>query len=117
MAERRGFTRRRSDPTQAYALQPVRSRRARWCALFAWTVATAAAGAGGAWWGLPRDAKAPCPVVPRDALQTELADARLKLEQERAARAAVQKSADSAQTELAKLRADLLFLRGQRGAH
>jgi hypothetical protein len=45
--------------------------------------------------------------------QTELARARLALAQESAARAAVQKSADSAAADVARLNVELQFLRGQ----
>ncbi|MFL9960565.1 hypothetical protein PQR02_05395 [Paraburkholderia sediminicola] len=45
--------------------------------------------------------------------QTELARARLALAEESAARAAVQKAADSAAAEVARLSAELQFLRGQ----
>ncbi|MFM0141810.1 hypothetical protein [Paraburkholderia sp. RL18-085-BIA-A] len=48
--------------------------------------------------------------------QTELARARLALAEESAARAAVQKAADSAAAEVARLSAELLFLRVQSNA-
>jgi hypothetical protein len=115
MAERRGFARFRPDATRAYTLQPVRSRFARLVVVLAWTAAAAASGAGVAVWALGPKVPAYCPDSSPEALHAELADARLKLEQERAARAALQKSADSAQAEVAKLKADLLFLRNQRG--
>jgi len=115
MAERRGFERVRTDATRAYTLQPVRSRLARLSAALAWTVVAAALGAGGAVWALGHDAPAHCPALSPDVLHAALADAQFKLEQERAAKAALQKSADSAQAMVASLQADLLFLRSHRG--
>jgi len=115
MAERRGFVRTRRYATRAYALQPVRSRAARLSLALAWTVAAAASGAGVAVWALGPKAPPHCPDNSPEALHAELDEARLKLEQERAARAALQKSADSAQAAAAKLETDLLFLRGHRG--
>lgn len=112
MAKRRGFA--RPDATGAYTLQPVRSRLARLSVVLVWTVAAAALGAGAAVWVLGRDAPAHCPALSHDALHTELVDAQFKLEQERAAKAELQKSADSAQATVASLQADLLFLRSHR---
>jgi uncharacterized protein (DUF58 family) len=116
MAERRGFARVSPDATRAYTLQPVRSRFARLSVALAWTAAAAASGAGAALWAFGPKVPAHCPDSSPEALHTELAEARLALEQERAARVALQKSADSAQAEVAKLNAELLFLRHQRGS-
>ncbi|SDR24833.1 hypothetical protein SAMN05443245_3911 [Paraburkholderia fungorum] len=59
----------------------------------------------------------PCVALPVDEnqQQTELARARLALAEESAARAAVQTSADKAAAEVARLAAELRFLRGQSG--
>ncbi len=56
-----------------------------------------------------------CAPTPVDAggKQTELARTRLALAEESAARAAVQRSADSAAADVARLSAELQFLRGQ----
>ncbi len=65
----------------------------------------------------PRDGAqaTPCRPEPVDTapIEQELARARLALAQESAARAAVQKSADDASAEAARLNAELQFLRGQ----
>lgn len=57
-----------------------------------------------------------CPPASDDqrAEQIELARARLALAQESAARAAVQKTADSAAADVARLNEELQFLRGQK---
>jgi hypothetical protein len=115
MAERRGFARPRPHAMRAYALRPVRSRLARLSVVLAWTAAAAALGAGATLWALRHDAFARCQALSPGALRAELADAQFKLEQERAAKAALQKSADSAQAAVASLQADLLFLRSHRG--
>ncbi|WP_233867797.1 hypothetical protein [Paraburkholderia adhaesiva] len=115
MAKRQRFARASPDATRAYTLQPVRSKVARLGVALAWTVVAAASGATVAVWALVPKGPAHCPATSPDALHAELADAQLKLEQERAARAALQKSADSAQATVAKLEADLVFLRSQRG--
>ncbi|RQH01137.1 hypothetical protein [Paraburkholderia dinghuensis] len=115
MAKRRRFARASPDATRAYTLQPVRSKVARLSMALAWTIAASASGAAVAVWALAPKAQAHCPESSPDALHAELADAQLKLEQERAARAALQKSADSAQAAVARLEADLVFLRSQRG--
>jgi hypothetical protein len=115
MAERRRFARTRPSATRAYTLQPVRSRVALLSVALAWTVAAAASGAGMVAWALGPKAPAHCPDNSPEALHAELGEARLKLEQERAARAALQQSADSAQATVAKLEAELLFLRGHHG--
>lgn len=56
-----------------------------------------------------------CAVVPvsEGSKQAELARTRLALAQESAARGAVQKTADSAAAEVARLTTELQFLRGQ----
>lgn len=111
MNKRRGFPRDRARTTRAYTLQPVRSRLACWSVALVWTVAAAAAGAGAAVWALGQDAPEHSPGASPDALHAELADMQLKLEQARAVSAALQESADSAQADIAKLQADLMFLR------
>jgi hypothetical protein len=62
--------------------------------------------------GMPPGRCAPEP-IDEGQQQTELARARLALAQESAARAAVQKSADSAAADVARLNVELQFLRGQ----
>ena len=62
--------------------------------------------------GLPVDACTAAPVS-EDSAQAELERARLALAQESAARGAVQKTADSAAAEVARLNGELQFLRGQ----
>ncbi len=79
---------------------------------------SAAAGAAGmlAWQvrraGLPPDSCTAAPVS-EDSARAELERGRLALAQESAARGAVQKTADSAAAEVARLSAELQFLRGQ----
>jgi hypothetical protein len=102
----------RSDAQRAFELQPVRSRAWRWGVGLAWTAAATVAGAGLTAWALHAGDGARCPVVEPDVLQIRLNNAELALEQERASRSALQKSADAAQAETAKLQAELLFLRG-----
>ncbi|MFC5428858.1 hypothetical protein ACFPTO_08610 [Paraburkholderia denitrificans] len=111
MDTQRSFARIGTHTTRAYTLQPVRSRLARWSVALVWTVAAAAAGAGAAVWALGQDAPDDRPGASPDALHAELADMQLKLEQARAVSAALQESADSAQADIAKLQADLMFLR------
>ncbi|WP_408291091.1 hypothetical protein [Paraburkholderia sediminicola] len=62
--------------------------------------------------GTPADQCSAAP-VDEGADQAELARTRLALAQESAARAAVQKTADSAVTDVARLNAELQFLHGQ----
>lgn len=112
MADARRSARMRSDAQRAFELQPVRSRAWRWGVALAWTAAAAAAGAGLAAWALHTGDAGRCPIVAPDLLQTRLSNTELALEQERAARSAVQKAAEAAQAETAKLQAELLFLRG-----
>ncbi|TAM07330.1 MAG: hypothetical protein EPN70_03120 [Paraburkholderia sp.] len=107
----RGFPRNSTHTTRAYTLQPVRSRLARWSVALVWTIAAATAGAGAAVWALGQAAPEDRPGASPDALHAELADMQLKLEQAHAVSAALQESADSAQADIAKLRADLMFLR------
>ncbi|QBR00117.1 hypothetical protein [Paraburkholderia pallida] len=112
MADLRRSARQRRDAQRAFELQPVRSRAWRWGVALAWTAVAAAAGAGLTAWALYADEGGRCPVVAPDLLQTRLSNAELALEQERAARSALQKAADAAQAEAAKLQAELVFLRG-----
>jgi hypothetical protein len=118
MAERRFPRAAGGLAHRAYTLQPVRPRGLR---VFLWVLVYALGAAGGvagmvAWQaqrvGLPADS---CSVAPADEgnVQAELARARLALAQESAARGAVQKAADSAAAEVARLSAELQFLRGQ----
>jgi hypothetical protein len=114
MAERRFSRDAGSLAHRAYTLQPARPlvlRVTRWvlvCALGAAVVVAWHAQRAGA----PVDQ---CSAAPIDetADQAELARTRLALAQESAARAAVQKTADSAATDVARLNAELQFLRGQ----
>jgi hypothetical protein len=112
MADTRRFARVRSDAQRAFELRPVRSRAWRWSVALAWTAAASAAGAGLAAWVFHAGDAGRCPVVEPDLLQTRLTNAELALEQERASRSALQKAADAAQAEAAKLQAELVFLRG-----
>jgi hypothetical protein len=101
-----------------YALQPVRSRVARFliwttaCVLFAASGAAAMAFVGGQrvlWRDVPCVA-----VTPKEASGDDTLDrARLALAQESASRAAVQKSADTLAAEVGQLKAQVLFLQGQ----
>jgi len=112
MADARRSARTRRDAQRAFELQPVRSRAWRWGVALAWSAAASVAGAGLTAWALHAAEARRCPVVAPDLLQTRLANAELALEQERAARLALQKAADAAQAEVAKRQAELLFLRG-----
>ncbi|CAM2150184.1 hypothetical protein PT2222_230008 [Paraburkholderia tropica] len=110
MADARPSARVRTDAKRAFELQPVRSRASRWAIAIAWTALAGGAGAAASAWALRGGAPA-CPVIEPDVLQTQLTTAQLALEQERAARAALQQSADAAQAQAAKVQAELLFLR------
>ncbi|CAD6536789.1 hypothetical protein LMG28727_03385 [Paraburkholderia kirstenboschensis] len=104
---------------RAYTLAPVRSVRFR---IAAWALVCAlSALAGGAAVVIGEARRAGGPLtqclpaaVDRSAEQIELARARLALAQELAARAAVQKAADSAAADVARLNDELQFLRGQK---
>ena len=96
---------------RAYELQPVRSRAQRVGSLMLWVACAASLGAGITAWLLKPAAIAQCPVVSHDALSSQLSDTQLRLDQERAARATLQTTADGAQATIAKLNAELLFLR------
>lgn len=79
---------------------------------------SAAVGAAGVMtWHAPRTGAAAdscsAPPVDESTEQTELTRTRLALAQEAAARAAVQKTADSAAADVARLNAELQFLHGQ----
>lgn len=118
MVERR-FSRDAGSLTRrVYTLQPTRPlvlRIALWALVCALSAAGGAA-AVAAWHaqrgGAPADQ---CNAAPVDAgsEQTELARTRLALAQEMAARAAVQKTADGAAADVARLNAELQFLHGQ----
>ncbi|SOE97948.1 hypothetical protein SAMN05446635_5892 [Burkholderia sp. OK233] len=103
---------------RAYTLQPTRPFVLR---VVMWTLVCVLSAAGGAaavvaWHAQRAGTSAePCNAAPVDAdsEQTELAHARLALAQESAARAAVQKTADGAAADFARLNAELQFLRGQ----
>ncbi|NPT42246.1 hypothetical protein GNZ12_13180 [Paraburkholderia sp. 1N] len=118
MVERRFSRDAGSLAHRAYTLQPARPLVLR---VTMWVLVCALGAAGGAaavaaWHaqraGTPADQ---CSAAPADetADQAELARTRLALAQESAARAAVQKTADSAATDVARLNAELQFLRGQ----
>ncbi|MFM0075850.1 hypothetical protein PQQ86_32315 [Paraburkholderia sediminicola] len=118
MVERR-FSRDAGSLThRAYTLQPTRPLFLR---VATWAIVCVLSAAGGAAaiaaWHMQRaDTSADqCNAAPVDAdsEQTELARARLALAQESAARAAVQKTADGAAADVARLNAELQFLRGQ----
>ncbi|KAE8759602.1 MULTISPECIES: hypothetical protein [Paraburkholderia] len=118
MVERR-FSRDAGSLThRAYTLQPTRPLVLR---VALWGLVCALSAAGGAasvvvWQaqraGTPAEQCNAAP-VDVDSEQTELARARLALAQESAARAAVQKTADAAAADVARLNAELQFLRGQ----
>ena len=104
---------------RAYALAPVRRLRVR---VAVWALVGSLSALGGAaavligeaWRaGLPLAQCLPVP-VDKSAEQAELARVRFALAEEAAARAAVQKTADSAAAEVARLNDELQFLRGQR---
>jgi hypothetical protein len=103
---------------RAYTLRPARPlavRVAMWggvCVFSATLGAAALAGWNAQRAGVTASRCAPEP-VDEDRQQTELARTRLALAQESAARAAVQKTADSAFADVARLNAELRFLRGQ----
>ncbi|CAE6755714.1 hypothetical protein R69927_06451 [Paraburkholderia domus] len=118
MVERRFSRDAGSLAHRAYTLQPARPLALRvtmWvlvCALGA-----AAGGAAVVAWqaqraGTPVDQCSAAP-VDEGSEQAELSRTRLALAQEAAARAAVQKTADGAAAEVARLNAELQFLRGQ----
>ena len=118
MVERRFSRDAGSLAHRAYTLQPARPLVLR---VTMWVLVCALGAAGGAaavvaWHaqraGTPAEQCNAAP-VDVDSEQTELARARLALAQESAARAAVQKTADSAATDVARLNAELQFLRGQ----
>lgn len=118
MADRRNCRNAGRLSRRAYTLQPARPFGLR---LTIWaTVCLLSAAAGGAvvtaWYAQgTRQADEACTptAVDDDSKQTDLARARLALAEESAARAAVQKSADSAAAEVARLGSELQFLRGQ----
>ncbi|MFM0200882.1 hypothetical protein PQR53_13530 [Paraburkholderia fungorum] len=118
MVERR-FPRDAGSLSQrVYTLQPARPLVAR---VIQWAVVCALGAAGGTAatvaWHAQRSGTAvdQCNAAPVDegSEQTELARTRLALAQESAARAAVQKTADGAAADVARLNAELQFLRGQ----
>jgi hypothetical protein len=103
---------------RAYTLQPARPlalRVAMWAGACVFSGALGAAALAA--WDAQRAGLPPSRCTPEPAdegrQQTELARARLALAQESAARAAVQKSADSAAADVARLNVELQFLRGQ----
>ncbi|WP_027776069.1 hypothetical protein [Paraburkholderia caledonica] len=104
---------------RAYTLAPVRSVRYR-IAVWALVCALSAlAGGAGVVIGVTRGSGRPltqCLPASDDQRtgQIELARARLALAQESAARAAVQKTADNAAADVARLNEELQFLRGQK---
>ncbi|MEA3083667.1 MAG: hypothetical protein QOC89_1364 [Paraburkholderia sp.] len=118
MVERR-FLRDAGSLSQcAYTLQPARPLMLR---VIQWAVVCALGAAGGAAatmaWHAQRSGTAvdQCNAASSDegGEQTELARTRLALAQESAARAAVQKTADGAAADAARLNAEVQFLRGQ----
>jgi hypothetical protein len=115
MADARRTTRARLDAQRAFELQPVRSRTTRWTVALVWTLLAVSAGAGASAWVHHVNDAGRCPVLAPDALQIRLTNAELALEQERAARDALQKSASAAQAQAASLQTEVLFLRGHGG--
>lgn len=120
MAERRG--RRIADRLSqgAFTLERTRPPLLRAILRTLVCVFCAVAGAVGITaWHAYRASQPPqlcvAPPVDENQQQTELARARLALAGESAARAAVQTSADKAAAEVARLGAELRFLRGQGG--
>ncbi|RAR65264.1 hypothetical protein C7401_104380 [Paraburkholderia unamae] len=111
MADTRRTARVHTNADLAYELQPVRSRAWRVGGVMLWAACAAAAGAGITAWRLAPKEALRCPVVAPDALSRELGDTQLRLEQERAARAMLQSTAEGAQATIAKLQSELLFLR------
>ncbi|HEY4804321.1 MAG TPA: hypothetical protein VIH96_17045 [Paraburkholderia sp.] len=111
MADTRRTARVHTHADRAYELLPVRSRARRVGGVVLWAALAAAAGAGVTAWLLEPHGEVSCPVVAPDALSRELSNTQLRLEQERAARAMLQSTADGAQAAVAKLQAELLFLR------
>ncbi|MFM0303927.1 hypothetical protein PQQ99_27790 [Paraburkholderia sediminicola] len=118
MVERR-FSRDAGNLThRAYTLQPTRPLAFR---VTVWVLVCALSAAGGAaavvaWHAQHSGTSADqCKVAPVDegSEETELARTRLALAQESVARAAVQKTADGAAADVARLNAELQFLRGQ----
>jgi len=112
---------RRADALtrRAYALAPARSARFRIAVWALVCTLSALAGGAGVVIGETRGSGRPltqCPPASDDqrAEQIELARARLALAQESAARAAVQKTADNAAADVARLNEELQFLRGQK---
>ncbi|MFL9868071.1 hypothetical protein PQR67_28175 [Paraburkholderia fungorum] len=118
MADRRFSRDAGSLAHRAYTLQPARPlalRVAHWVLVGALSAAGGAA-AVAAWHAQRAGAPAvQCAVAPvdEDSEQRELTRTRLALAQESAARTAVQKTADSAAADVARLNAELQFLRGQ----
>ncbi|MEM5316548.1 hypothetical protein [Paraburkholderia sp. JHI869] len=111
MADPRRTQRTHTNADRAYELQPVRSLAWRVGGATLWAVLAATAGAGITAWLLKPHSAPSCPVVAPDALSRELSDTQLRLEQERAARATLQTVAQGAQATIAKLQAELVFLR------
>ena len=104
-----------------YRLQPARPlawRIAVWAVVCLVSAVLGAAALTG--WQVLRGGAAPGACAARfvdaGSQQTELARTRLALAEESAARAAVQKAADSAAAEVARLNAELQFLRSQSNA-
>lgn len=120
MAERRGRRIAGSLSRGAFTLEPARPLLFRVISRALAGIFCAVAGAAGITvWHMQRADAQPdrCVAAPVDEnLQhTELARTRLALAEESAARAAVQVSADHAAAEVARLSAELRFLRGQSG--
>lgn len=118
MADRRFSRNAGSLSHRVYTLRPARSLGFRAAVWVLSCVLCACVGAAGlaVWYAQRAGAPlAPCSVAPVDknAQQIELTRARLALAEESAARAAVQKTADGAAAEVARLNAELQFLRGQ----
>lgn len=100
---------------RAYAPQRLQSRIGRFARWAMVCGACLSLGAAGAFAYLQHaQACVPCTAPPSDdSVQLELTRTRLALEQETAARAAVQQSADASAAQARRLSEELRFLRGQ----
>ena len=103
--------------TRAYEPQPVRSLAAQWAATTALCVACLATGAAGGVWHAQHNtssSEAAMEQPSTDEMRAMLAQARLALAQEAAARATLQEAAEASAAKIDQLHTDLRFLRDQR---
>ena len=116
MADPRMTGGRRGIAQRAYAPRPVRSRAMRlgaWAGVCALCFSAGAAAMFGYWRHGSTNVEACAASVLPDRTQLELERTRLALAQEAASRAAVQKAADAATAQVARLDAEVRFLQGQ----